>query len=131
MPYEIRFEAGLLRVVFSGAVTNADLAGVADAAAHVEASWDVVPHRIADLRSIERLDIDFTGVFAMAEARRHVRLRNPIKTAIIASDLVHFGFARMFQTLNDHPQITIAIFRGDDQALAWLQSAELGAPIAH
>jgi len=131
MPYEIRFEDGLLRVVLSGTVTNADLSGIADAAAHIEASWAVVPNRIADFRSIERLDIDFTGVFAMAEARRHARLRNPIKTALIASDLVHFGFARMFQTLNDHPQIAIAIFRDEGEALQWLQSAELAPPIVH
>ena len=131
MSYEIRFDAGLLKVAFSGTVTNSDLSGVADAVAQVEASSAVVPHRIADLRSIERLDIDFTGVFAMAEARRHVRLRNPIKTAIIASNLVHFGFARMFQTLNDHPQITIAIFPDDDQALQWLQATALSAPIVH
>ena len=131
MPFEIRFEGGLLRVVFSGTVTNSDLAGVADAAAHIEASWAVVPNRIADLRSIEQLDIDFTGVFAMAEARRQVRLKNPIKTALIASDPVHFGFARMFQTLNDHPQIAIAIFRDEEQALQWLQSADLAPPIVH
>jgi hypothetical protein len=131
MSYEIRFEGGLLKAIFSGTVTNSDLSGLADAVAHVEASWAVTPHRMADLRSIERLDIDFTGVFAMAEGRRHARLRNPIKTAIIASDLVHFGFARMFQTLNDHPQIAIAIFRDEDEALQWLQSAELAPPIVH
>jgi hypothetical protein len=37
----------------------------------------------------------------------------------------------MFQTLNDHPQITIAIFPDDDQALQWLQATALSAPIVH
>ena len=59
---------------------------------------------------------------------RRQRLANPIKTAILASNLVQFGFARMFQALNDHPQIVVAIFGDDEDALRWLQRADLSPP---
>ena len=67
-------------------------------------------------------------MFAVAETRRRATLRNPIKSAIIASGIVHFGFARMFQTLNDNPQIVVAIFGDDESALQWLRLAGVRPP---
>jgi hypothetical protein len=124
----MRIDGGLLRIVFSGTVTNADLVRAAAEIAEVEASCDVVPHRSADLRPIERLEIDFGGIFTLAEARRRLIFRNPFKTAIVASDIVHFGFARMFQTLNDHPQIVVAIFGDEEHALQWLKLPDVRPP---
>jgi hypothetical protein len=45
-----------------------------------------------------------------AEHRKAQTLANPVKSAAVAPQPVHVGFARMFQTLNEHPQITIEIF---------------------
>src|SRR5690349_21719051 len=115
MSYGMRSEAGVLKIVFSGTLTNADLSAAVQELGDVEAASDVLPPRSIDLRPVDRLEIDFAGVFAVAEARRLKRLKNPIKSAIIASDVVRFGFARMFQTLNDNPQVVIAIF-GDDES---------------
>jgi len=128
MAYEMRTEGGVLKIVFSGTFTNADMSRAATELVEVEASSDIVPHRSADLRPVDRLEIDFKGVFGVTDARRRRNLRNPIKTAIIASDIVQFGFARMFQTLNDHPQIVIAIFGNDESAHQWLQLADLRPP---
>jgi hypothetical protein len=68
------------------------------------------------------------GCFAVAETRRRATLRNPVKSAIIASDIVRFGFARMFQTLNDNPQIVVAIFGDDESASQWLRLAGVRPP---
>ena len=105
MSYGLHTEGGVLRIVFSGTLTNADLSRAAYEVAEVEAASDVAPSRSIDLRPIDRLEIDFAGVFAVAEIRRRATLKNPVKSAIIASDIVRFGFARMFQTLNDNPQV--------------------------
>jgi len=61
-------------------------------------------------------------VNALAERRRTVALQHPIRSAIVAPTPVSFGFARMFQTLNDHPQIAISIFSTVEAAEAWLVS---------
>ncbi len=35
-------------------------------------------------------------------------------------NVMQFGVTRMYQTLNDHPQITTGIFRDRDAAFAWI-----------
>lgn len=128
MSYALRMEGETLKIEFSGTFTNQDLSGGEVEVAELEESSAVVPHRIADLRPVERLEIDFAGVLALAEARRWRRFKNPFKSAIIAPDLASYGFARMYQTLNDHPQIEIAIFRGEVEAVDWLRLPDLKPP---
>lgn len=128
MSYALRMDDRILRVDFSGTFTNQDLSRGAIDMADFEESTAVIPHRIADLRPVERIEIDFVGVFALAESRRRRRFQNPFKTAILATDLVHYSFARMFQTLNDHPQILIAIFGDEHEALGWLRLPDFEAP---
>jgi hypothetical protein len=120
MSFEIRPEPGVLRVVLSGRVTNGDLSRMAVEIAELEAASPVIPDRTCDLRPVERLDFDFAGVLAIAESRRRLSYKNSFRTAIVADDTVQYGYARMFQTLNDHPQITIRIFPGVTEADAWL-----------
>lgn len=128
MSHGLHTEGGVLKIVFSGTLTNADLSRAAAELAEVEAASDVLPPRSIDLRPIDRLEIDFAGVYAVAETRRRATLKNPIKSAIIAADIVHFGFARMFQTLNDNPQVVVAIFGDDESALQWLRVAGVRPP---
>lgn len=128
MSYAIRMDDRILRVDFSGTFTNHDLSRGAIDMADLEEATAVIPHRIADLRPVERLEIDFVGVLALAEARRRRRFQNQFKTAIIAMDVVHYSFARMFQTLNDHPQILIAIFGDEREAMRWLRLPDFEPP---
>lgn len=128
MAYEMRQENGLLKIALLGTLTNDDLTRAALDMAAIEAACDVVPHRISDIRQVERLEIDFRSILALAEDRKRRQFPNAFKSAIVASDIVHFGFARMFQTLNDHAQITIAIFGDDVSALEWLRLPALELP---
>src|SRR5690349_7877952 len=65
MPYTMRFEGNVYWTTFHGTVTNADLIDLARTAARLEATHDVVPNRIADLGTIEDLQISFAGVRAL------------------------------------------------------------------
>jgi len=121
-------EGDLLKIEFSGTFTNEDLSRGGIDVAELEESSASIPNRIADLRPVKRLEIDFIGVLALADARRWKRFKNSFKTAIIAPDLVRYGFARMFQTLNDHPQIVIAIFGEELEAVDWLALPNLRPP---
>jgi hypothetical protein len=124
----MRREDGVLKIVFSGTFTNADMSLAAAELGEVERASDVAPHRTLDLRLVDRLEIDFKGVFAVAETRRRAVVKNPVKSAIIASDIVQFGFARMFQTLNDNSQVVLAIFGDEESALEWLRIAGVRPP---
>jgi hypothetical protein len=120
MAWTLREQNGILRIEFTGTLTNQDLVAGEGELERIERSAPVVPSRLSDLGLAERLEIDFHGVLALALARRQMIFKNSFKSAIVAPDFVRFGFARMFQTLNDHPQITIAIFPDVAGALDWL-----------
>ena len=128
MPYTVRFEGDICWATLHGTVTNADLLDLARKAAELEAKHAIVPHRIADFGTVDELKIDFAGVEALVRERSRKRFPNESKTALIAPDVIHYGFARMFQTLMGRSQIHVAIFPTSAEALQWLSMPGLDLP---
>jgi hypothetical protein len=120
MPFSITEDADYLTASFSGIVTAGDVLGLAAAAWGIEKSRELIPHRITDLSGVENMDVDFTVILRAAENRKNKTFANPFKSAFVAPRDHQLGFVRMFQTLNDHPQIEIRIFRDRPSAEAWL-----------
>ncbi len=121
MPFEIKVEPDFVRATVWGVLTEADLWALVDAAEAIERSSPRIPDRLTDLTGVEGVQLGFPAVRALAERRRTAAFPNAFKSALVARDPVMVGFARMFQTLNDSPQITIEIFSDEDAALAWLR----------
>src|SRR5688572_1607807 len=122
MPFEISAPAGYIMARFFGAVTPADLQALAEQTDMMEARHQV-PNRLTDLTAVESFDFDFIAVSALADKRRVVRFPTPIRSAIIAVAPVAIGFSRMYQTLNDNPQIEIRIVSSPEEARAWFAEA--------
>jgi hypothetical protein len=120
MPFTIDTSQPILRLTLSGTLTNQDLLELGKEAARIDSGFAVVPPRLTDSRPITRLEINFQGVLALATERLKLTFPNTFKSAILATDVVQYGFARMFETLNDHPQIVIAIFSDEVEAVRWL-----------
>ena len=101
-----------------------DLKELEAIAAEVERLEDAgtVGDRLTDLSELERIDVGFEEVFAVALKRALREIRTPIRSALVASKPVQFGFARMFQMLNDNPRIQIRIFGSLQEAEQWLRS---------
>jgi len=129
MAYAMKTDEPILHVTLLGTLKNDDLVVLAQKMMEFERSVAVVPHRLTDLRPVTRLEITFDGVLELANKRMQLKFPNSFKSAIVASDVVHYGFARMFQTLNDHPQISIAIFPDTATALHWLEKAGQDLPL--
>ena len=121
MPITTEYNGEFITAQMSGVVTVADLLALAEKVDALEAQLPVTPHRIADLSGGAVSDFNFVELSVFAAKRRAARLKNPVKSAIVAGDAVQFGFARMFQTLNDHPDIRIEVFQSEAPALAWLR----------
>lgn len=120
LPYSITEEEGVFLVLFSGVVTPRELVDFAGAAWAIEQARTVVFPRITDLSGVTSMELDFKAVWQLAENRKRRTFPNAFKSAIIAPKDHLLGFARMFQTLNDHPQITIRIFRDLPSARGWI-----------
>jgi hypothetical protein len=121
MPFEIRDEGGYYSARFFGVLDPADLNAVM---AQVERLEDVVTKdRLTDLTALERIDVGFEEVFALAVKRAQRPIPTPIRSALVAHKPVQFGFARMFQMLNDNPRVQIRIFGNLEEAQQWLRSS--------
>jgi stage II sporulation SpoAA-like protein len=118
---EIAVEPDLIRVTFAGVLTGKDLADVASAADEIERGRDPVPNRLGDLTTVTEMQVAYPDVKVFAEQRRKLVFPNTFRTAIVVRTPVQMGIARMFQTLNDNPQITIQIFEDETAALDWLR----------
>lgn len=119
---EIDIGLDLIRVTFAGVLTGGDLAYVASAGDDIEGGLDPVPNRLSDLTNVTEMQVAYPDVKGLADHRRVLRFPNAFKSAIVVRTPVQMGMARMFQTLNDSPQITIQIFEDEAAALDWLGS---------
>jgi hypothetical protein len=120
MPYKITVENKVIRVVLTGRITARDLVELTGESKNYEQNVDVIPHRITDMTGVEELAIHFPDISALAARRGPLRFPNSVKSAIIARDILHLGYARMFQTLNENPQIVVRIFPDEASAIEWI-----------
>lgn len=106
--------------MFFGVSTRQDIQSLVNDFATIEQQSGVIPNRLIDLRQVADMDISYGDILGYAEAWKARTLANPFKCAIVASLPVHMGFARMYQTLQNHPQIEVQIFPTAALAEAWL-----------
>ena len=121
MPITTQFNGEFIATQMTGVVTLQDLLAHADEIEALESGLPVTPHRIANLTAGTVGDFSYVEMDAYIAKRRAVRLKNPVKSAIVVGDAVQFGFSRIFQTLNNNPDIRVEIFQGEEAALAWLR----------
>jgi len=119
MPFQFQPEAGFLRLRFFGHVTRQEFAAAARELQAMDANGRV-PHRLTDLRDLDFSELKGDDVLAFAKLRRETRFANRFRSAILAPNPAQFGYARMFQIVNDHPDITIEVFTDEAPAIAWL-----------
>ena len=120
MPYTIKLENNVVRVALKGRITASDLVALAAESKNYEHDVEVIPHRITDMTGVEELAIHYPDISALAAKRSPLRFPNAFKSAIIARDTHHVGYARMFQTLNHNPQIEVRIFPDEASASEWI-----------
>jgi hypothetical protein len=65
----------------------------------------------------------------LAAIRSKAQIKNPIRSAIVAILPLQIGLSRMFQILNEHPDIHVEIFQNREDAMTWLEGGP--APPRH
>ena len=121
MAVEISYDGVWIHITFAGEVTSADLVAVIHHMVDLEGRMTVTPDRLIDLGPATTMAIGYSDIANVAQARRALTPANPIRTAVVACGAVQQGYARMFQTLNDHPLVTIAVFSDRAAAEVWLR----------
>ena len=120
MPFELTEMPGYFVARCYGIVSPADLAEMVRRAIEVESRHPDGVDRIADFRDVEVFNIQYATVSDFAKKRREQTFPRLIKSALVADRPVAMGFARMYQTILNHPQVELRIFPTMEEALAWV-----------
>lgn len=123
MSYTLQFADGLMVLTFTAELTPEACRRVVEDIAVLEKSLERTPNRLVDISLIQRFGVGYPDFESMANARRALPPKNPIRSAVVAPHDLQFGIGRMFETLNQHPLVTTAVFRNRETALAWLKES--------
>ena len=88
----------------------------------IDNEYSIMPNRLVNLQATKSFDGDFNTVLDLAMMRVAKKFPNPFKTALLVANDLQFGFARMFQSLSNNPQITMKIFMDELKAIEWLKT---------
>ena len=120
MPYQIKEEPAFIRITFSGTIKPRELQAALKQLEALEAASVIMPPRLLDLSKVEQSAVTAEDVQAVAVKRKTRRFPNAFRSAIVAPLPAQYGYARMFQSLTDHPDIKIQVFDTVAEATAWL-----------
>lgn len=120
MPITTQLRDNFIESVWHDDITTADLEQLLRAIQDFEGRLPVALDRLSDMSGAQALQFHSNYIIAMGQARQQAKLKNPVKSAIIATTPEQYGVARMFQTYNQNPDIHITIFRERLPAYEWL-----------
>jgi hypothetical protein len=127
VPFQIQIAGPILLNTFSGDVTGAEFIEFAGELKRVEGDFERVPNRLTDLSGVTTWE---TGYMIMDELTRNRRAQvfsNKFRSAIVGPTPHTFGIGRMFQSLNDNPQIEMQVFKTKVEAEEWLMKSAVPA----
>jgi SpoIIAA-like len=120
MPITFSHEGDLLRVRAGGVITAAELHTIVAEMEQRFFSAKKWPNNLVDLTGIDLSNVGFVDLMSLARRRESVKPPHAIRTAIVADSPTVTGFARMFQSLNNNPDITVQVFESVAAAEDWL-----------
>src|SRR5262249_4602736 len=116
MPFEFTTPGAILFARLSGVFTAPELNHLADEAEIAEASHPIALDRMTDLTAVERFEVSFREIYYFAIRRSAQRFSRVVKWAIVVQDAEQDAMARVYEALNETPQIRIRIVRSVTEA---------------
>lgn len=126
MPFELTEHPGYFRIRCYGAVTPEDLVEAARQVVDIERAHPEGIDRLTDFREVEEFRVQYLFVSDFAKKRRESRMARAVKSAIVADRPVATGFANMYRTILNHPEVEVRVFPTEAEALAWLREPAPG-----
>ena len=130
MAYHIVFDGTLVVITLTGTITREDLEGIGTDLFAIERGGTYTPPRLTDLRGAEDATVGYPDVARLAERSIARPLSGRVRAALLVEKPAQFGYARMFQTLNRHPLVTLQVFKGEKAARDWLAGSDSEGPDA-
>lgn len=115
------YKNGILFQIFPDVLNFHDIHPLSMEMDTIYKEYSIMPNCLVNLQAMKYFQGDFNAVIDLAELRGAKKFPNQIKSALLVSNDLQLGFARMYQTLSKNPQITIEIFRDELKAIEWLR----------
>jgi hypothetical protein len=119
MPFELTTPGTILFARVFGVFDARDLNRLATEAEIAEATHPVSLDRITDLTAVAQFEVGFQEIYDFAVRRRVQRFSRVVRSAIIVQKSVQYGIARVYEALNENPEIQIRILQGVAEAKEW------------
>jgi hypothetical protein len=120
MSYSIDKSEKFIRVIYSGTLKNQDIQGVLRDSLIMNGGELKLTNRIEDMSRLKGIRIGFDELMALTEKLRTIQLSRVVKTAVLTSNSLQYGTARIFQSIVAHPQMEVEIFVNEEEANNWL-----------
>lgn len=127
MGHEFDSRGPILRVTYVGEVTQDDVFAIGMKAGEYDRGCAVFPDRLINLLPMTGGQVGYREISDFVATRRRIKFPNSYKCAVVAGSDLQRGFARMVQTLLEHPQIQLEIFADIKSAEEWLAISTLSA----
>ena len=124
MPFTYSANQRLLRFVWTGTLTRADLqelnAQMPELVRALTMQQGDVPQLLHDFSALQGCDFPPLAAYEHSVQRKRILIPHPIKSATIAKTSEVRAMARVVQALNRNPNLEMEIFDTEESALAWL-----------
>ena len=120
MGFEFKSQVGYVLLRLYGKMEVRDLYEIAKHLDAAEQPGRPSPHRFIDMTEVEEVSLNFDNMHGFTSGRSGVKLKNMVRVAVVTKNIVQFGLARMFQTLNQQPQTEVSVFHDQETARRWL-----------
>ena len=124
MPFTVEKNTQLIRVTYTGTLDNKDITGVLQDSLTMDGSELNLINRIEDMRNLRGIKIGFDDLMDFTKTLRTIQLPKVVKSAILTGNPLQYGIARMFQTILEHPQMSIKVFSNEEEALRWISTID-------
>jgi hypothetical protein len=124
MPYSIKNTGNIIRVTYSGTLTDKDIFEVLGSAVTTQDGQINSTDRFEDMRELKAISIGFDELWDLAQDIQKLQIPRTVKSAIVTANPVQYGIARMFQSVLMHPQIKVRVFSEEGEADRWLSVNE-------
>ena len=116
------YKNNILSVIFPEILSDKDFRLINEEIENIEKQYSAVPNFIVNLKNVDTFTGDYRSIQKLAVQREEKKFPNTILEAIVVSNDFQLGFARMYQTFNNNPQVTIKIFKDEAKAIEWIKS---------
>jgi hypothetical protein len=120
------YKDNIIFQIFPRSLSDNDFRFIHEEVETIEKKYSFVPHFVVNLQKVESYSGDYHAVQKLAKQREDKKFPNNILEAILVSNDFQMGFARMYQTFNNNPQLEIKIFKDEAKAIEWIKSHDAG-----